>query len=106
LVFNKIDLLEREPRLTRDSEGRPDSVSVSAKTGAGLDLLRDAIGERLAGNFFRGCVELTPRQGKLRAALYEMGAVKSEDWLEAGGSALDIYLPESDWTRLKRQHGF
>ena len=106
IVFNKIDLLEREPRMTRDSEGRPDSVSVSAKTGAGLDLLRDAIGERLAGNFFKGCVELTPGHGKLRAALYAMGAVKSEDWLEAGGSELDIHLPESDWTRLKRQHGF
>jgi GTP-binding protein HflX len=106
VVFNKIDLLEREPRLTRDSEGRPDSVSVSAKTGAGLDLLRDAIGERLSGNFFRGCVELTPAQGKLRAVLYEIGAVKSEDWLEAGGSELDIYLPESDWTRLKQRHGF
>ena len=106
IVFNKIDLLEREPRMTRDSEGRPDSVAVSAKTGAGLDLLRDAIGERLAGNFFKGCVELTPAHGKLRAALYAMGAVKSEDWLEAGGSELDIHLPESDWTRLKRQHGF
>ena len=106
IVSNKIDLLEREPRMTRDSEGRPDSVSVSAKTGAGLDLLRDAIGERLAGNFFKGCVELTPAHGKLRAALYAMGAVKSEDWLEAGGSELDIHLPESDWTRLKRQHGF
>jgi len=106
IVFNKVDLLEREPRMTRDSEGRPDSVSVSAKTGAGLDLLRDAIGERLAGNFFKGCVELTPAHGKLRAALYAMGAVKSEDWLEAGGSELDIHLPESDWTRLKRQHGF
>lgn len=106
IVFNKIDLLEREPRMTRDSEGRPDSVSVSAKTGAGLDLLRDAIGERLAGNFFKGCVELTPSHGKLRAALYAMGAVKSEDWLEAGGSELDIHLSESDWTRLKRQHDF
>jgi GTP-binding protein HflX len=106
IVFNKIDLLEREPRMTRDSEGRPDSASVSAKTGAGLDLLRDAIGERLAGNFFKGCVELTAAHGKLRAALYAMGAVKSEDWLEAGGSELDIHLPESDWTRLKRQHGF
>ena len=106
IVFNKIDLLERKPRMTRDSEGRPDSVSVSAKTGAGLDLLRDAIGERLAGNFFKGRVELTPSHGKLRAALYAMGAVKSEDWLEAGGSELDIHLPESDWTRLKRQHDF
>ena len=34
IVYNKIDLLEREPKITRDSDGRPDTVSVSAKTGA------------------------------------------------------------------------
>jgi GTP-binding protein HflX len=106
IVFNKIDLLEREPRVTRDGEGRPDTVSISAKTGAGLEQLKHAIGERLAGCFFSGCVELTPAQAKLRAALYEMGAVKTEDWLEAGGSALTIYLPESDWMRLRQQYSF
>jgi GTP-binding protein HflX len=106
LVFNKIDLLEREPKMTRDSDGRPDTVSVSAKTGAGLDLLRMAIGERLAGNFFNACIELTPAQGKLRAALYELGAVKSEEWLEAGGSALNVHLPEADWARLKTRYSF
>ena len=106
LVFNKIDLLEREPKMTRDSDGRPDTVSVSAKTGAGLDLLRMAIGERLAGNFFNACIELPLAQGKLRAALYELGAVKSEEWLEAGGSALNVHLPEADWTRLKTRYSF
>jgi GTP-binding protein HflX len=106
LVYNKIDLLEREPRMTRDSDGRPDTVSVSAKSGAGLELLRMAIGERLAGNFFNACIELTPSQGKLRAALYELGAVKSEEWLEAGGSALNVHLPEADWTRLKTRYSF
>ena len=106
LVYNKIDLLEREPRMTRDSDGRPDTVSVSAKSGAGLDLLRLAIGERLAGDFFKACIELTPAQGKLRAALYELGAVKSEEWLEAGGSALNVHLPEADWTRLKTRYSF
>lgn len=106
IVFNKIDLLEREPRVTRDGEGRPDTVSISAKTGAGLEQLKHAIGERLAGRFFSGCVELTPAQAKLRAALYDMGAVKTEDWLEAGGSALTIYLPQSDWMRLRQQYSF
>jgi GTP-binding protein HflX len=106
LVYNKIDLLEREPRMTRDSDGRPDTVSVSAKSGAGLDLLRMAIGERLAGNFFNACIELTPAQGKLRAALYELGAVKSEEWLEAGGSALNVHVPEADWARLKTRYSF
>jgi GTP-binding protein HflX len=105
VVYNKIDLLEREPRITRDSDGIPDTVSVSAKTGEGLDLLRDAIGERLAGRFFTGCVEITPMQGKLRAALYELGAIQAEEWLDNGNSTLNLHLPDADWARLKQQHG-
>ena len=106
IVYNKIDLLEREPRITRDSDGRPDTVSVSAKTGAGLDLLREAIGERLVGRFFTGSVELSAMQGKLRASLYELGAIQSEEWLDNGSSSVSLHLPDSDWTRLKQQHDF
>ena len=104
IVYNKIDLLEREPRITRDSDGRPDTVSVSAKTGAGLDLLRDAIGERLAGQFFTGFVELSPTQESETA--FELGAIQSEEWLDNGSSSVSLHLPDSDWTRLKQQHGF
>jgi hypothetical protein len=32
--------------------------------------------------------------------------VKSEEWLEAGGSALNVHLPEADWTRLKTRYSF
>jgi GTP-binding protein HflX len=42
LVYNKIDRLGEAPRL------EPDAVWVSARTGAGLDLLRRAIARRLA----------------------------------------------------------
>ncbi len=45
LVFNKIDVSGREPGIERDPCGSIISVSVSAKTGRGLDLLRDAIAE-------------------------------------------------------------
>ena len=106
IVYNKIDLLEREPRITRDSDGRPDTVSVSAKTGAGLHLLREAIGERLVGRFFTGSVELSAMQGKLRAVLYELGAIQSEEWLDNGSSSVSLHLPDSDWIRLKQQHDF
>ena len=43
VVYNKIDAAERGPAVERDPCGRIISVSVSAKTGQGLDLLRDAI---------------------------------------------------------------
>ena len=45
IVFNKIDASDREPSVERDPYGRITAVSVSAKTGLGLDLLRDAIVE-------------------------------------------------------------
>ena len=45
VVYNKIDAAERGASVERDPYGRIVSVSVSAKTGQGLDLLRDAIVE-------------------------------------------------------------
>jgi GTP-binding protein HflX len=48
IVWNKCDLNGGEPEIIRDEDGMPASVRVSALTGAGLDLLRQALIERLA----------------------------------------------------------
>jgi GTP-binding protein HflX len=45
LVWNKIDAARLEPAVERDQYGRISRVFVSARTGAGLDLLRGAIAE-------------------------------------------------------------
>jgi GTPase len=45
LVWNKIDAAGLEPSVERDQYGRISRVFVSARTGAGLELLRDAIAE-------------------------------------------------------------
>ena len=45
LVYNKIDNTTLEPDIVRDTDGKPKAVFVSALTGAGLDELRQAIGE-------------------------------------------------------------
>ena len=54
LVYNKIDRLELAPRIDRDADGRVTAVWISAATGAGLDLLRQAVAERLARFARRG----------------------------------------------------
>ena len=112
MVFNKIDLLgagvpageDRQPavhdptsrpptpRIDRDAEGAPTAVWLSAATGAGLDLLRQAISERLAGTRVHAELRLPPRAGRLRARLIELGAVKSERYDEDGW-CLDIDAP-------------
>ena len=45
VVQNKIDLVDRAPGVVRDPCDTIESVAVSARTGAGLDLLRGAIAE-------------------------------------------------------------
>jgi len=45
LVWNKIDAAGLEPGVERDQYGRISRVFVSARTGAGLELLREAIAE-------------------------------------------------------------
>ncbi|HQT70779.1 MAG TPA: GTPase HflX [Thiobacillus sp.] len=52
-VYNKLDLTGVAPGVGRDEYGRLQSVYVSAQTGAGLELLRDALSEMLAVNCVR-----------------------------------------------------
>jgi GTPase len=83
-VYNKLDLTDEAARLERDAEGRPARVWLSARTGRGLDLLRVALAERLHGTQFHGEIELGPQHARLRARLYESGAVRSERVHAAG----------------------
>ena len=103
LVYNKVDLLEQAPRIIRNDEGTPIAVYLSAQNGEGLPLLEDALRERLQDDVFEGSVEVTPQQGKLRAALFDLGAVLEESFTPAGNSVLSVRLPKKQWQRL--QHG-
>ena len=46
LVLNKIDRTDLEPEILRDASGEIEAVRISALTGVGLDLLREAILEK------------------------------------------------------------
>jgi GTP-binding protein HflX len=103
-IYNKIDLLEQAPRLMRDERGRPQAVYLSARENQGLDLLEQALRDLLQSGIFEGDIELAPAQGKLRAALFDMGAVTAEAFTDTGCSVLSIRLPEKEWQRLQHQH--
>ncbi len=99
-VFNKLDLLRQPPRIDRDERGRPARVWLSARDGAGLELLARALAERLGGEMAQLRIELAPGQGRLRAALFRRGAVLAEEHLDNGHSRLRIRLPRRDWRRM------
>ena len=99
-VYNKLDLLEGTPRIDRDADGRILRVWLSASTGAGCEQLQEVITEALGQELLRREVALRPDQSRLRAALYELGAVETESYDEDGGTQLRIRLPRADWDRL------
>ena len=104
-VYNKIDLLDREPRVTNTREGEGRAVWISATTGEGLPLLEDAIARRLRKKTVHRFLHLDPAQGRHRAKLFEMGAVISEDISDEGGWTLELKMAEKDLRRfLKREN--
>ncbi|MFZ5652930.1 MAG: ribosome rescue GTPase HflX [Pseudomonadota bacterium] len=100
-VFNKIDRLEgAAPRVDRDAEGRPETIWLSAATGAGLPLLRAALAERLGPDRVHRCIHLSARQGRIRALLYEARAVIAESPTEDGGTMIELCIPASQLRRI------
>ncbi|EAQ63390.1 probable GTP-binding protein [Marinomonas sp. MED121] len=106
LVFNKIDdLADVEPRIDRNEDGMPYRVWISAKQGTGIDLLRQAIAEVLAIDVIRETLVLPASAGRLRAMLFDQGAVLSETYDEAGSSVLKICIPKSDYLTILANAG-
>lgn len=105
-VYNKVDLLEGiEPQIQRNADGVPQRVWVSAQQGLGLDLLKQAVAELLGNDLFVGTLRLPQSLGRLRAQLFELGAVQSESHDEEGGSLLDVRLQRVELHRLISRAG-
>ena len=103
-VFNKIDRIEGlEPRIDiRDGEAT--QAWVSARAGAGLDALLEALGTHFASDLLVGRLMLGAADGRLRAQLHAMGAVRAETVDEAGWQ-LEVRLPRSTAERLAAAPG-
>jgi GTP-binding protein HflX len=121
LVFNKIDRIDDaqarrdlpasggpargEQSLSAASEFRiRERIWLSAKTGAGLELLREALGARFGDRQVSGELLLASSQGRLRARLHSLGAVREESADEAGWR-LKLELPLATAERLIAEPG-
>ena len=100
LVYNKLDKLEavdgvaRQPRLEAVAAGTTPRVWLSAVSGAGMPLLRDALTTALQRDRVHCTLALPHTAGRLRARLIALGFVAGERVVE-GGWEVQIDAPRA-----------
>jgi GTP-binding protein HflX len=104
-VLNKIDLSGHEPGVQIDERGRPSAVSISARSGEGLEQLRQAVSDWLSSERINRWIVLDGRHGRLRAQLFELGVVSEERITENGSWLIHVDIPRDTAERLARLPG-
>ncbi|PHR64226.1 ribosome rescue GTPase HflX [Pseudidiomarina marina] len=104
LICNKIDkLADGSARIDTNDEGLPIRVWLSAQTGDGIDLLQEALVQRLRPSMVDVSLRIPPSMGKLRGKLYAMKSVTGEETRDDGQLALHVRMSAVDWQRLSKQ---
>jgi len=104
-VYNKIDLSAEPPRLLRDVQGRVTRLWCSARSGEGLDLLEQALGEFFLADQLQGWLQLPAGAGRLRAAIYRTGRILQDVTDESGGWWLEVRISQRELEALYRREG-
>ena len=104
-VVNKADLADRPVRVEYDLSGQVASVVVSALTGEGLDALKEVLKTALSQGRIQRDITVPVAGQRLRAKLFDLGAVKAERFQPDGASVLSIELDKRDVQRLQRLGG-
>ena len=105
VVYNKIDLVKETPHVARNEHGKVSKVWLSAADGSGTGPLLEAVSNAVCGEVSEGSLQLSPDEARIRALLFEAGAVVSETATETGGWDLEISLPDRRFRNLCRRVG-
>ncbi|NEU33458.1 GTPase HflX, partial [bacterium LRH843] len=102
-VYNKIDQSGEQAKIIYAKPNVPERVYVSAHTGEGFDLLRQAVQECLMGQIQNFDVLLKPAYGKLRNQLYALNVIQSENYDDEGNLHLQVYIAPHKLEQLIKQ---
>lgn len=104
-VLNKIDRSGQSAQIHSHENGQVHTVAVSALSGDGMEQLKKTIADRLSGDRFVQWIELQGKDARLRAQLFELGAVSEERIGADGAWLLHVDLPLETAQRLARSPG-
>lgn len=103
LVFNKVDLLQQAPRIEYNEYGQPAAVYLSAATGAGIDLLVQAITQLLSEQFVDVTLLLPPSESVWRSRFHQQDCISQEQFDSEGNCELKLRISDSVWQRYLKQ---
>ena len=103
MVYNKIDLPQYKPRIDEDEDGQPWRVWLSAKSSEGFEELISILKGRFNEDKISCKLSLQPDEGRIRAFLFEEGAIDGENYENNGELTLNLSLSSSLLKRLYRK---
>ncbi len=99
-VYNKIDRNGGQPDCQHDGAGRPATVWLSAATGAGVDLLREALHQIFGRMPLHMRVQISPEEGRFRARLHAAALVCGEQATAAGGWSVEVKASQAELEKM------
>ena len=106
IVMNKIDeMSDFHPRVNKDYAGNINRVWLSAHTGEGIDLLYQALSERLSGMMTCAGIQLDVQSAYIRSEIHKVGFIQKEKMNEFGHWLLEINVTRHYLKRLLGKQG-
>jgi GTPase len=105
LVFNKIDVSQDKAQTVVGADDVATQAWVSAASGAGLSLLREAMAHAVRPNQVRRTFHLQLQAAAVRSELYTRNAVRAERQCEDGSWDMDVELDLAEIAKLSGAKG-
>lgn len=104
MVHNKIDISGEDANIRYANANTPSDVYISAHTGAGFDLLYQAVQMLLAKDIQQYRLSLMPHMGALKHALHELNVITEDDYDDAGNNIISIMISSHKLKQLLGLH--
>ncbi len=105
-VMNKIDLTGSKPRIDFDEAGQVRRIWLSVESGEGIELLKQILIDMFRQQMIEGRLLLPPADARIRAKLFEIGAIRHESINDQGDFILQISISHRSLSRFEAREDF
>ena len=104
-IMNKVDLTGTRPRIDHADDGSVKRIWLSVASGDGIDLLKQTLIDQFREKMVEGKLVLSPSDARIRARLFEAGAIREEKIDDDGKFLLQISMSRRDLNQFEsREH--